>query len=116
MEHAYRCVKPGNFVKWSVILILSMLFAGTNVTWTWVNKDHNVNPLTMTDYDNCIINNGTAFSGDYVWTAPTVITEPSQKFYFACGRYWNETLGYGEHCHDGGMKAMIKVSNHCLKI
>ena len=77
------------------------------MTWTWENKDHNVNQLDKTAFDHCNVNNSIAYSGDYVWTAPTVITEPSELFYFACERL------NGIHCRDGNMRAIIKVSNDC---
>ena len=75
------------------------------MTFTWVEKAHNVNKLKLKDFKKCKVDNPIATSGDHVWTAPMITFR--KTFYFACG------MGKGYHCRELGMRAMITVSNNC---
>eukprot|EP00092_Neocalanus_flemingeri_P054542 GFUD01064242.1.p1 GENE.GFUD01064242.1~~GFUD01064242.1.p1 ORF type:complete len:725 (+),score=89.37 GFUD01064242.1:295-2469(+) len=96
MENAERCVTPG-----------------TEVTFNWVNKDHNVNTVPEADYDSCNVNNPTPYAGDCIWLAPMLDGSVPENYYFACGRYYNSTTRVGYHCKHGGMKAKIQVRSVC---
>eukprot|EP00092_Neocalanus_flemingeri_P093779 GFUD01119216.1.p1 GENE.GFUD01119216.1~~GFUD01119216.1.p1 ORF type:complete len:831 (+),score=115.56 GFUD01119216.1:2-2494(+) len=92
MENAERCVTPG-----------------MNVTFNWVNKNHNVNLMTQKNYDSCYVtvNNNASKVGNDIWTLNVLGT-----YYFACGRFPN-AKGIGWHCKHGGMKAKIHVRSVC---